>query len=190
MIQDSVTSVQAFEALPSPDVGSTLIPSTDGAVDYYQGEWVANGNFMESEDIEAKLRIAFFGSALDLTMGVGPNHSICDVYVDNTLWGRLDNYANTAGEETISLALQNEGMHILDIRNTVDQHVDSGGWLLQFRQISVDRLYSLHTVDYAYDALARLEEANYLPAGNQNAVSFRHHNFIRDVEHSYISYIV
>jgi len=81
--------VQAVECVPHPGTGSTTIASDDKSVDYYQGSWSANGDFQVSSDFSAALRLLFFGNEATLTLGTGPDHGICDVYVGNELWRSL-----------------------------------------------------------------------------------------------------
>jgi len=124
--------VQALECVPHPGTGSTTIASDDKSVDYYQGSWSANGDFQVSSDFSAALRLLFFGNEATLTLGTGSDHGICDVYVGNELWRSFDTYAATSGEVEITIPLQSEEPHVLEIRNRPENHMDSTGYRLRF----------------------------------------------------------
>jgi RHS repeat-associated protein len=130
--------------------------------------------FKKTTDSGASLKFLFFGSAnIALNMGQGPDHSLFDVYVDGSLWQTFDAYAASAGARaaiTIAFApTDSAGPHTLEIRNRSDRHRLSTGTKLRFKSLTVDGLYDLHTIEYAYDKLLRLLEARYNPGLNTAA---------------------
>jgi len=173
--------VSAYEALPRPGSGQTTIASADAAVDYYRGSWTTSGALKVSEEISAGLRIAFFGDEATLTLGVGPEYGICDVYVNGMLWRGFDNYAASAGEEAISLVLQGDGPHILEVKNRAEQNRSSSGYKVAFKQLVVEREYDLQTIQYGYDGLSRLQSADYYAGDNVGGTAFRQYAYTYDL---------
>ena len=76
---------------------------------------------------------------------------------------QLDTYAATSSEVEITIPLQSEGPHLLDIRNRAENHMDSTGYRLRFKQLVANGVADLQTIQYTYDALSRLVEARYNP---------------------------
>lgn len=173
---------KAFEALPQRDFGATTISYSDAAVEFYHGTWTSSGGFMQTSDKVAALRVAFFGERADLTLGVGTDHGICDIYLDDTFWGSVDTYAHPTGIITLNLA--DEGPHLLDIRNRADKNLGSNGYKLRFKQLKtslVSPLYDLQTVAYTYDALGRLTDADHFRGKNIASNPFLTYGFTYDL---------
>jgi len=42
--------------------------------------------------------VVVFGRDLTLTLGTGPDFSLCDVLINGLLWNSIDGYAATNGE--------------------------------------------------------------------------------------------
>ena len=78
----------------------------------------------------------------------------------NTLWWSFDGYAASAGERSVNIQLV-AGTHTLEMRNRVEKNPASSGYKIQFQQLQVlATTYTERTIDYTYDALARLIEAD------------------------------
>ncbi len=160
---------QVVEALPRATTGNTVYDKDSTAISYPFGVWSTVGNFRETTNISAILQLLFFGDQATLTMGTGPDHSIYDVYVNYALWQSFDGYAVTAGEQAITIPLDNEGPFILEIRNRPEKNLLSSsytGYKLRFKSLSANRLYDLQTLKYTYDTISRLVEAKYYPGLN------------------------
>jgi RHS repeat-associated protein len=136
------------------------------------------GGFRESSQFSAGLSLLFFGenrkdaggvlgSNVVLTIGTGPDHAIFDIYIGGSLWQSFDGYAATPGQRDIPLEVHGDGPHRLELRNRAKKHPNSSGTKLRFKQLVVaDTTWTLHTIRYAYDNLARLLEARYAPGIN------------------------
>jgi|GEM_PF-5737847 len=142
-------------------MATTVIAHDDTDIEY-SGTWSAVSGFQETAQIGATLRFEFLGNTnVELTMGEGDDHSIYDVYVNETLWQSYDGYASVSGERVIDIPLTNDGVNVLEVRNTMDVNSGSGGRKVRFKQLSVDSDVTMQTIDYTYDALSRLLEADY-----------------------------
>jgi RHS repeat-associated protein len=77
---------------------------------------------------------------------------------DIPLWQSYDGYAPTEGERVIHLPAD----ALLEIRNCADRNIQSTGYIIRFKQLdAVVVTYDERTIQYTYDALSRLIEANY-----------------------------
>ena len=183
---------QALEVLPHPATTSdvTIAWDDDGVV--YRGSWTddAVNGFKEADSFSASLRLMFFGNTASLTFGVGPDHSIFDVYIGKTLWESFDGYAATFGEQTVDIPLNavngnrlaGEGPHLLELRNRPEKNAASSGYSLRFKQLVIpDVAYDLHTIRYQYDALSRLLSADYHPGINIGGPAFRQYAYTYDL---------
>jgi RHS repeat-associated protein len=165
---------QALELLSQVDTSTdTVIAYNDPGL-VLTGTWSEDSGFVESTDTDAILKFMFLAHEITLTMGKGPDHSIYDVYVDGALWQSIDGYAVSATQEDIDITnttLRNEGPHILEIRNQNEQNGSSSDYKVRFKQATVtDKTWDLHTIEYTYDALARLKEARYNPGINTDVL--------------------
>jgi len=73
---------QALEMVPHADTGSTTLDKDHLAVHYNRGTWADSGSFKQTTNFSAALSIGFAGDDITLTMGVGPDHSRYDLYLD------------------------------------------------------------------------------------------------------------
>ncbi len=112
---------------------------------------------------------------------MGPDYGICDVYVNGMLWQGFDNYAASAGEDAISLALQGDGPHVLEVKNRAEKNRSSSGYKVAFKQLVVEREYDLHTIQYGYDGLSRLLSADYFAGDNVDGTAFRQYGYTYDL---------
>ena len=153
---------QAVEVLALPTTLGTVYSNPASTV----GTWSSVGGFQESTDTHARLSITFPNSTdeIVLTYGVGPDHSIFDVYINGTLWESLDGYAVSAGERTVNIPLRTRasGSHELAFRNRTEQNAASSGTKLRFKQLQVlTTTYTNQSIQYTYDGLSRLQQADY-----------------------------
>ena len=94
-------------------------------------------------------------------MGQGPDFSLYDVYIDGTLWQSFDGYSATPDERVIAISLEGEGLHSLEIRNRLQHNLQSTGYKVRFKSLFAQPAFDVTTIDYTYDALSRLVEADY-----------------------------
>lgn len=181
--------IRALEALPHPATTSdTTIAYNDDAVEY-RGTWTNSAPYKQTTVFGASLKLAFFGTDATLTVGTGVNHTRFDIYINCQLWQTVDGYAASNGTLAIPIALEKEGPHLLEIRNRPqhsqaakqDGSYDPAVYKLQFKQLLVpDMAYDLHTVEYVYDALSRVEDVAYYVGRNLSASPFRSHAYTYD----------
>jgi RHS repeat-associated protein len=155
---------QALECLPHPATTNDTVYAYDDASIVYHGVWSDSSPYKVTSSY-ASLGVGFFGTQAELIVGKGPDHGIFDVYVDGALWRSFDGYdASTGDLNPIQLNLDGEGPHVLELRNRGEKRPDSTGTALRFKQLTVaDLAYDLWTIEYSYDALARLTEARTNP---------------------------
>ncbi len=173
---------QAFEVLPKPTSGTTTFAYNDPAVAYYLGNWTAAAPYQSSANISAACQITCLGTTVTLTMGQGPNHGIYDIYVDNTLWQSVDGYASAAGDHVFTVPVSADGPHLIDVRNRPEKNVTSSGYTLRFKSLVVTgQQYDAQTIQYQYDALARLNQARYGAGVNTLGTPFKEYDYAYDV---------
>ena len=135
----------------------------------YKGDWerVEVGNPIEvyQETIQngAKLSVVFYGDTnIDLTMGMGVDCGIYDVYINKTLWQSFDGYApNSDTDDVISLDVTGQGPHLLEIYQRMEKNSASSGYRVRFKELAALDATEITTIDYTYDDISRLTEANY-----------------------------
>jgi len=129
-------------------MATTVIAHDDTDIEY-SGSWSAVSGFQETTQIGATLRFEFLGNTnVELTMGEGDDHSIYDVYVNETLWQSYDGYASVSGERVIDIPLTNDGVNVLEVRNTMDVNSGSSGRKVRFKQLSVDSDVTMQVINY------------------------------------------
>jgi RHS repeat-associated protein len=131
------------------------------AIQYPRGTWTQNGDFRESENRDARLRLTFFGQELDLTLGTGPDNGIVDIYIDQNFWGSHDTYASSADEVTLTLPCYEDTEHVLILKNRGAHHPSSMGWLMQFKEAVATSYLAIQTLQHTYDTLSRLIGSSY-----------------------------
>lgn len=139
----------ATELLVHPDTTSdVIIPSTDPSV-VYTGAWTTNGLYRETSERGAKLKVLVYGQG-DLKLTVA-SAGWFDVYVGGAFYQAY--FASS--EREIVIPLTHQALIHVELRNRSDN-------LLQFKQIVIEDVsYDLHTIQYTYDALSRLTQADY-----------------------------
>lgn len=161
--------VRALECVArTATINTTTLSSTNKGV-VFKDTWADVSGYKESTAFGARLSLIFLGDVATLSMGQGPDHSIYDVYIDGSLWQSFDGYAVTAAQRNIvvttgvdSLKLQDEGPHILEVRNRAEKNKLSSGFKVRFKELSVaNRQWFEYNIGYMYDGLSRLKEARY-----------------------------
>ena len=153
---------QATEFLLHPPTEDDITLAYDDASITYKGTWSDDDPFMVSDAFSAGLSVLIAGREVSFTYGVGPDHSIFDVYIGRTLWQSYDGYAASTGEVTQIVELNGDGPYLFEFRNRPEKNPASSGYKIRFKQIVLpDIAYDLRTIQYTYDALSRLTEANY-----------------------------
>ncbi len=112
------------------------------------------------------MQIAYTGDEALLTIGTGPDHGQFDLYINDNYWRRFDAYATTPAERVIHLPKvvkpDNEPTGKVAIKMRSDRHHRSTGRVFRFKQVQVlAATYHERTIDYTYDQLQRLQQANY-----------------------------
>ncbi len=112
------------------------------------------------------MQIAYTGDEALLTIGTGPDHGQVDLYINDTYWRRFNTYTAQPGEKVLHIpevtTPQGATSGTLEIRNRSDRHRRSTGFVFRFKQLAIiDTTYTDTTIDYTYDALSRLTQADY-----------------------------
>ncbi|MDQ7035579.1 MAG: RHS repeat-associated core domain-containing protein [Anaerolineae bacterium] len=94
-------------------------------------------------------------------MGKNDDCSLFDVYLDGTLWLSFDGYAATASDLTISIDVEGTGLHLLEVKNRLEHNVKSTGYKIRFKLLNAQPAFDVSTIDYGYDDISRLLEADY-----------------------------
>src|SRR5690606_29972628 len=155
--------VQAQELTLAPSATPTTqtVQHTDSEKVLYTGTWTDTTSFHESTQWDARMALVFVGEQdVELNIGEGPDHSIFDLYVDGTLYESVDAYAASAGSRVVDIALKGDGWHGLEIRNRHAKNMQSSGYKVRFASLSVATALSETVIDYSYDSLSRLIEAD------------------------------
>ncbi|MGJ3237280.1 MAG: hypothetical protein ACFE0Q_01095 [Anaerolineae bacterium] len=155
------TQVQELYLEPAASVVSDIIQHNDSEV-LYTGTWVNDTGFHTSSEWTARLALLFVGDEnVELVMGEGPDHSIFDIYIDGTLYQSVDAYAASASSRTIDIAVRGDGFHALEIRNRHAKNKQSSGYTVRFQALSTDTALTWDVINYNYDSLSRLLQADY-----------------------------
>ncbi|MEO1643888.1 MAG: RHS repeat-associated core domain-containing protein, partial [Chloroflexota bacterium] len=155
------TETRELRLAPGAVASTTTISHSDNGVEYING-WTDETSFHTSTRWDARLKVLFVGDEnVELEMGVGPDHSIYDVYIDGTLYKSIDGYAATAGSRVEDLSLRGDGWHVLEIRNQREKNLQSSAYKVRFKALSMDTALDRDVIRYTYDALSRLLEADY-----------------------------
>ncbi|MCZ7543539.1 MAG: hypothetical protein M5R40_08380 [Anaerolineae bacterium] len=181
---------RAFECVPHPfdpqDPDTVFLYNDD--VISYRGAWTDADPYMVTTQVTAWLAVMCFGDEgevgtdVELTLGQGPDHGICDIYVGNTFWQSVDNHAAQEGDNDIYIPVKGEGPYRIEIRNRGEKRAISTGYKLRFKSLKTkNHRYDLHTIEYAYDALARVLSADYYPGANLDATPFRQYGYTYDL---------
>ena len=190
--------IKIREAVRSATPGSTVLTNTDPAIGYPQGTWNPINNFSVSTDSSAALHVAFMGNQLTLQLGQGPDHGLCDLYIDDALYQTFDGYATTATDVPVSLTigLSNDGPHTLDIRNRAERNSRASAFKVRFFSLTLPIKYDLHTMYLnrasvingtttistdGYDKASRLYFVDYFPGDNLKATPYLSYDYNYDL---------
>jgi RHS repeat-associated protein len=182
--------IEVLECLPHPGTGQTTVAHDDDVVEYVRGSWSVEGGFRASADPGAAFQVAFFGDEATLTLGVGPDHGLVDVRVDGMLWRSFDGYAVSEDERDILIGLEGEGPHDLTVESRWEKNLAATGYRLRFKELVANRQYTLHTIEYAYDAISRLAGADTYPGRNTGAQPLRQYAYGYDLAGNRIQKVV
>jgi hypothetical protein len=129
-------------------------------------------SYRQTTNTSATLKLLFFGQSATLKLGKGNDHGICEIWLNGTLLQTFDGYPTGADASiTLTPSPAGEGPHLVEIRNTTQKNAASTGNKVRFKELTFTaRAHTLHTVEYSYDALARLREARYNSGLNTDAV--------------------
>src|SRR5690606_13261153 len=72
----------------------------------------------------------------------------------------------SAGSRVVDIALKGDGWHGLEIRNRHAKNMQSSGYKVRFASLSVDTALAETVIDYSYDSLSRLIQADYNNGAN------------------------
>jgi len=190
--------IKIREAIRSATTGSTVLTNTDPSISYPLGTWNPINNFSVSTDVSAALHVAFMGSQLTLQLGQGPDHGLCDLYIDDALYQTFDGYAATATDVPLSLTigLSNDGPHTLDIRNRAERNSRASAFKVRFFSLTLPIKYDLHTMYFnrtsvingtttittdGYDTASRLYFVDYFPGDNLKATPYLSYDYNYDL---------
>ncbi len=157
---------RAFEHMATATTVTNTLTKTDTAVTFPRGTWTDDGAYKKTTQFSGRMQIAYTGDEALLTIGTGPDHGRFDLYINGRYWRRFDAYATTPAERVIHLPQVPTPLGatsgVVEIRNHSDRHRRSTGHVFRFKQLAIiDTTYADTTIDYTYDALSRLTQADY-----------------------------
>ncbi len=157
---------RAYERVAQSTTVTNTLTKTDTAVTFTRGTWTDDGAYKKTTQFSGRMQIAYTGDEALLTVGVGPDHGIIDISINGRYWRRLNTYAAQPGEQVIHIPAvptpPGATSGVIEIRNRSDRHHRSTGRVFRFKQLQViDTTHTDTTIDYTYDALSRLQQANY-----------------------------
>ncbi|MHB8627019.1 MAG: DUF7948 domain-containing protein [Aggregatilineales bacterium] len=187
--------VKILEAVRSATSGVTTVSSSDPTIAFPEGTWTSANGFAVSANWSAALHLAFMGQQVTLKLGQGPDHGICDIYIDDAFWQSFDGYVSTATNTPYSLSIQldNDGPHTLDLRNRAEKNSRSSAFTVRFYSLSVPILYDLHTVSLyrtnpltggpldGYDLDSRLWFVDYYHGDNLSGTPYQQYDYSYDL---------
>ncbi len=157
---------RAFEHMATATTVTNTLTKTDTAVTFPRGTWTDAGDFKQTAQFSGRMQIAYTGDEGLLTIGTGPDHGQVDLYINDNYWRRFDAYTAQPGEQVIHIPAvptpPGATSGVIEIRNRSDRHHRSTGRVFRFKQLAViDTTYNERTIDYTYDGLSRLLQADY-----------------------------
>ncbi len=157
---------RAFERLAQSTTVTATYNKSATQVTFTRGTWTDAGDFKQTAQFSGRMQIAYTGDEALLTIGTGPDHGMIDISINDNYWRRFDAYTAQPGERVLHLPAvptpPGATSGVIEIRNRSDRHHRSTGRVFRFKQLAViDTTYTDTTIDYAYDALSRLTQADY-----------------------------
>ncbi len=157
---------RAFERLAQSTTVSATYNKSATQVTFTRGTWTDAGDFKQTAQFSGRMQVAYTGDEALLTIGTGPDHGQFDLYINDRYWRRFNTYTAQPGEQVIHIPAvptppgETSGKLSIEVRS--DNHFRSTGRVFRFKQLAViDTTYTDTTIDYTYDALSRLQQANY-----------------------------
>ncbi len=157
---------RAFERLAQSTTVSATYNKSASQVTFPRGTWTDAGDFKQTAQFSGQMQIAYTGDEALLTIGTGPDHGMIDISINDNYWRSFNTYTAQPGERVLHIPQvttpTGETTGTLEIRNRSDRHHRSTGHVFRFKQLAViDTTYTDTTIDYTYDALSRLTQADY-----------------------------
>ncbi len=157
---------RAFERLAQSTTVSATYNKSASQVTFTRGTWTDVGDFKQTAQFSGRMQIAYTGDEALLTIGTGPDHGMIDISINDNYWRRFNTYTAQPGERVLHIPAvptpPGETSGKLSIKVRSDNHFRSTGHVFRFKQLQViDATYNERTIDYTYDGLSRLQQANY-----------------------------
>ncbi len=157
---------RAFEHMATATTVTNTLTKTDTAVTFTRGTWTDDGAYKKTTQFSGRMQITYTGDEALLTIGTGPDHGMIDISINGRYWRRFNTYTAQPGEQVLHIpevtTPPGATSGVIEIRNRSDRHHRSTGHVFRFKQLAViDTTYADTTIDYTYDALSRLQQANY-----------------------------
>ncbi len=157
---------RAFERLAQSTTVSATYNKSASQVTFTRGTWTDVGDFKQTAQFSSRMQIAYTGDEALLTIGTGPDHGMIDISINDNYWHSFNTYTAQPGERVLHLPQvptpPGATSGVIEIRNRSDRHHRSTGRVFRFKQLQViDATYNERTIDYTYDGLSRLQQANY-----------------------------
>ncbi len=157
---------RAFERLAQSTTVTATYNKSASQVTFTRGTWTDDGAYKKTTQFSGRMQIAYTGDEALLTIGTGPDHGQFDLYINDNYWRRFDAYTAQPGERVLHIPVvptpPGATSGVVEIRNRSDRHHRSTGHVFRFKQLAViNATYNERTIDYTYDGLSRLQQANY-----------------------------
>ncbi|MGB1286673.1 MAG: hypothetical protein ACPG7F_09095, partial [Aggregatilineales bacterium] len=151
---------QAVEVLDKGNTGTVTYAYNAPELDL-DGTWTDASSFKVTDNWDADLRLLVTADELVFTYGTGNDHSIFDVYIGGSLYNSYNGYSAASGSKTVTIPLTGDGLVLFEIKNRADKSPASAGYKMRFKSLAATSRLLHRTIDYTYDALSRLLEADY-----------------------------
>lgn len=109
---------------------------------WYKGSWsivsdddASSDAYIESAQTDAFVRVLFTGTGFYYVRPVGPDQGIVDIYSDGLLLSQIDNYDETAAQQSAVFFPLSDGDHLLELRVSGEKNELSSG-----KSIGVDAI--------------------------------------------------
>ncbi len=157
---------RAFERLAQSTTVTATYNKSATQVTFTRGTWTDDGAYKKTTQFSGHMQIAYTGDEALLTIGTGPDHGMIDISINDNYWHSFNTYTAQPGERVIHLPQvptpPGATSGVIEIRNRSDRHHRSTGYVFRFKQLVViNATYNERTIDYTYDGLSRLQQANY-----------------------------
>ena len=135
--------------------------------------WEDDGtDFRKTAKFSSSMKLNFAADEALLTVGVGRDHGLFDIYINGWFWRSLDGYEDTENTDATRVIHLPEVKAIdppttnygtVEIRVRSDKNANSNGRVFRFSKIQLidETVYADTTIDYTYDNLSRLQQADF-----------------------------